>query len=125
MSEQGQTKLDTSQTLQTLSRTLLARRTASPETSYTARLMAKGPDAILKKIGEESAELIIAGKVGEPLPIICESADVLYHLMVLLAFHELSIEQVLQELARREGLSGLAEKAARPEQTTADRPAGD
>lgn len=99
--------------LHRLSTILLERRQASPETSYTAQLLAKGPDAILKKIGEECAELIIAGKAGELSPVVCESADVLYHVMVLLAFYGLSIDDVLQELRRREGVSGIDEKKSR------------
>jgi phosphoribosyl-ATP pyrophosphohydrolase len=99
--------------LHRISETLLARRKADPETSYTAQLMAKGPDAILKKIGEETAELIMAGKEGNRLHVVWESTDVLYHTMVLLAFYGLSIEDVLQEMRRREGVSGIDEKKAR------------
>ncbi|QWT44978.1 phosphoribosyl-ATP diphosphatase [Azospira inquinata] len=99
--------------LQRLSETLLSRRNADPETSYTAQLMAKGPDSILKKIGEESAELIMAGKEGNRLHIVWETTDVLYHAMVLLAFYGLTMEDVLQELRRREGISGIDEKNSR------------
>ncbi len=99
--------------LHRLSETLLSRRNADPETSYTAQLLAKGPDAILKKIGEECAELIMAGKEGNRLHVVWESTDVLYHTMVLLAFYGLSIEDVLQEMRRREGISGIDEKKAR------------
>ncbi len=99
--------------LQRLSETLLSRRNADPETSYTAQLMAKGPDSILKKIVEESAELIMAGKVGNRLHIVWETTDVLYHAMVLLAFYGLTMEDVLQELRRREGISGIDEKNSR------------
>ncbi len=99
--------------LHRLSETLLARRNADPESSYTAQLMSKGPDAILKKIGEECAELIMAGKEGNRLHVVWESTDVLYHTMVLLAFYGLSIEDVLQEMRRREGISGIDEKKAR------------
>ena len=99
--------------LQRLSETLLSRRNADPETSYTALLMAKGPDSILKKIGEESAELIMAGKEGNRLHIVWETTDVLYHAMVLLAFYGLTMEDVLQELRRREGISGIDEKNSR------------
>lgn len=96
-----------------LSATLAARRNADPETSYTARLFSKGPDSILKKIGEESAELIMAAKDGVNQSIIMESADVMYHVMVLLAFYGLSIDDVCQELQRREGVSGIDEKKSR------------
>ncbi|MDR1351441.1 MAG: phosphoribosyl-ATP diphosphatase [Zoogloeaceae bacterium] len=98
-----------------LSATLEERKTADPETSYVARLLAKGPDAILKKIGEESVELIMASKDGKPAEIIYEAADVLFHLLALLAFHGLSIEDVRRELTRREGVSGITEKASRPQ----------
>lgn len=99
--------------LKRLADTLEARKTADPQSSYTARLYAKGLDAILKKIGEESAETIIAAKDGNPEQIVYEIADLWFHTLVLLAQQGLHPEQVLQELARREGLSGIAEKAAR------------
>ncbi len=99
--------------LNRLSATLASRRNADPSTSYTAKLLAKGPDSILKKIGEESAELIMAAKDGVHQSIIMESADVLYHTMVLLAFYGLSIDDVCRELERREGVSGVEEKNAR------------
>jgi phosphoribosyl-ATP pyrophosphohydrolase len=81
--------------------------------SYTAQLFANGPDSILKKIGEETAELIMAGKEGKRLKVVWESTDVIYHVLVLLAFYGLSIEDVSQEMRRREGISGIDEKAAR------------
>jgi phosphoribosyl-ATP pyrophosphohydrolase len=96
-----------------LSETLIARRHADPETSYTAKLMAGAPDSILKKIGEESAELIMAGKEGNRLHVVWESTDVIFHVLILLAHYGLSIEDVLQELRRREGISGIDEKKAR------------
>lgn len=99
--------------LDRLSATLAARRHADPAKSYTARLLARGPDAILKKIGEEAAELIMASKDGERDAILYEAADVLFHTLVLLAFHGLSIDDVRRELARREGVSGIEEKKAR------------
>lgn len=99
--------------LHRLSETLTSRRNADPESSYTAQLFAKGPDAILKKIGEESAELIMAGTKGNKLHVVWESTDVLFHVMVLLAHYGLSIDDVLQELRRREGISGVDEKKAR------------
>ena len=100
--------------LHRLSETLASRRHADPETSYTAKLFAGGPDSILKKIGEESAELIMASKDGKRLNIVRESADLFYHVLVLLAFHGLSIEDVSQEMRRREGMSGIDEKNSRP-----------
>jgi len=84
-----------------------------PTNSYVARLLQKGPDAILKKIGEESTELVMASKDGVPDRIIGEMADLWFHCLVVLISHGLRPEQVLAELARREGLSGLAEKAQR------------
>jgi phosphoribosyl-ATP pyrophosphohydrolase len=97
----------------TASRRRCSRRNADPESSYTAQLFAKGPDSILKKIGEECAELIMAGKEGNKLHVVWESTDVIYHVMVLLAFYGLSIEDVLQEMRRREGISGIDEKKSR------------
>ena len=105
--------MSTQDMLHRLSETLIARRNADPTTSYTAQLFASGPDSILKKIGEESAELIMAAKDGMRLKIVWESTDVIYHVMVLLAFYGLGIEDVLQEMRRREGISGIDEKAAR------------
>ena len=99
--------------LQRLSETLTARRNADTSSSYTAQLLAKGPDSILKKIGEECAELIMAGKEGNRLHIVRESADVLFHMMVLLVHAGLSIDDVLVEMRRREGISGIEEKRAR------------
>ena len=94
--------------LQRLETTLVSRKGADPSTSYTAKLFAKGPDSILNKIGEESSELI-----GVPENIVYESADLIYHAMALLTFYDLSIEDVLQELHRREGTSGIVEKNSR------------
>ena len=105
--------MSTHDILHRLSETLASRRNADPETSYTAQLFASGPDSILKKIGEECAELIMASKDGKRLNIVWESTDVIYHVMVLLAFYGLSIEDVIQEMRRREGISGIDEKAAR------------
>ncbi len=90
-----------------------------PATSYVSRLFSKGDDAILKKIGEEATELVMAAKDaridGDSAKVLYECADLWFHSMVLLAKFDLSPQQVLDELARREGLSGLAEKAARPD----------
>ena len=99
--------------LQRLSATLASRKGADPSTSYTAKLFAKGPDSILKKNGEESAEVIMAAKDGQRGPIISESADLIYHLLALLAFYDMGIDEVAQELARREGVSGIDEKNSR------------
>jgi phosphoribosyl-ATP pyrophosphohydrolase len=90
-----------------------------PETSYVARLFAKGDDAILKKIGEEATETVMAAKdaraAGDSSKVLYECADLWFHSLVLLAQFGLSPQQVLDELARREGLSGLDEKASRAE----------
>jgi histidine triad (HIT) family protein len=99
--------------LNRLSETLASRRNADPETSYTARLFAGAPDSILKKIGEESAELIMAAKDNDLPHIARESADLVYHLLALLASYGMSIEDVARELALREGVSGIDEKKSR------------
>jgi phosphoribosyl-ATP pyrophosphohydrolase len=84
-----------------------------PEKSYVARLFAKGPDAMLKKIGEEATEVVMAAKDGVPARIVGEVADLWFHSLVVLAAHDLKPADVLAELARREGLSGLEEFALR------------
>ena len=101
--------------LQQLADTLEARKSADADSSYVAKLYAGGDDKILKKLGEEAAETIIAAKNGKPDQIIYETADLWFHTMVMLAHHGLSPDDVLQELARRFGLSGLEEKAQRKE----------
>lgn len=105
--------MSTHDILHRLSETLATRKHADPEKSYTAKLIADGPDSILKKIGEECAELIMAGKEGKRLKVVWESTDVIYHILVLLAYYDLGIEDVSQEMRRREGISGIDEKAAR------------
>ncbi|MET0066093.1 MAG: phosphoribosyl-ATP diphosphatase [Candidatus Thiodiazotropha sp.] len=102
-----------SDVLQQLSEVLEARKQADPESSYVAKLYAKGLDAILKKIGEEATETVMAAKDGVPEKIIYETADLWFHTLVLLAQQGLGPDQVLQELQRRFGLSGLEEKARR------------
>lgn len=99
--------------LQRLAEVLEQRKSQSPESSYVASLYAKGLDAILKKVGEEATETVIAAKDGDPDKIIYEMADLWFHCLVLLAQQGLSPDRVLEELARRFGLSGLTEKAAR------------
>jgi len=89
-------------------------RGGDPQTSYVARLLAKAPDAFLKKIGEEATELVMAAKDGQPDRIVSETADLWFHCLVMLTHYNLRPEDVLAELARREGLSGLEEKARRP-----------
>jgi phosphoribosyl-ATP pyrophosphohydrolase len=90
-----------------------ARRGAEPASSYVASLLAKGEDAILKKIGEEATETVMAAKDGDKLRLTAEVADLWFHCLVLLAHHRLGPDDVLAELSRREGKSGLDEKAAR------------
>ena len=99
--------------LQRLTETLETRKQASPESSYAAKLFSQGEDAILKKIGEETTEVILASKAGDKSHLVYETADLWFHCMVLLAQHGLSADDVLNELARREGLSGIAEKENR------------
>jgi phosphoribosyl-ATP pyrophosphohydrolase len=99
--------------LQRLAATIEARKGAEPGSSYVAALFAKGDDAILKKIGEEATEAVIAGKDGDKIRIAAEVADLWFHCLVLLARHGLGPADVFAELARREGISGHAEKAAR------------
>jgi phosphoribosyl-ATP pyrophosphohydrolase len=101
--------------LQQLAQVLEQRKLESPDKSYVASLYAKGLDTILKKIGEEAAETIIAGKGGDKQQIIYETADLWFHCMVLLADQGLSPDDVLNELQRRFGLSGHDEKAQRKE----------
>ncbi len=101
--------------LERLAELLEQRKTADPQTSYVAKLYSKGMDAVLKKVGEEAAETILAAKDGDPQKVIYETADLWFHCMVMLAQAGLKPQDVLDELARREGLSGIAEKASRKE----------
>lgn len=96
-----------------LAATLEQRKSESPDQSYVAKLYAKGTDAILKKIGEEATETVIAGKQGDAAQIIYETADLWFHTLVLLSHNGLHPHDVLKELERRFGLSGLQEKASR------------
>ena len=93
--------------------TIASRRGADPASSYVAALFAKGDDAILKKIGEEATETVMAAKDGDKLRIAAEVADLWFHCLVLLARHGMGPGDVRAELARREGTSGIAEKASR------------
>jgi len=99
--------------LKQLDEVLEQRKTADPDSSYVAKLYSKGLDDILKKIGEEATETVMAAKDGEPDKIIYETADLWFHCMVLLSNQGLSSKDVLNELARRFGLSGIEEKASR------------
>lgn len=109
----GGTEPTAADTLARLAAVIESRRAADPGTSYVARLFAKGHDAILKKIGEEATETVMAAKDGDKLRITAEVADLWFHCLVLLARHGLGPADVRAELARREGIPGLAEKAAR------------
>ncbi|MEI8362857.1 MAG: phosphoribosyl-ATP diphosphatase [Betaproteobacteria bacterium] len=105
-------------TLNRLAELLEQRKSADPQTSYVAKLYAKGMDSILKKVGEEAAETIIAAKNGDNEHLIYETADLWFHTLVMLAQAGLKPQDVLNELARREGLSGLVEKSSRSEEGT-------
>jgi phosphoribosyl-ATP pyrophosphohydrolase len=106
-------KLSSHDTLARLAAVIESRRGGDPDKSYVARLFAKGPDAILKKIGEEATETVMAAKDGDRARIVAEMADLWFHAMVALAAFGLKPQDVLDELARREGLSGLEEFALR------------
>jgi phosphoribosyl-ATP pyrophosphohydrolase len=102
-----------SDVLQQLALVLEERKQAEPDSSYVAKLYAKGLDAILKKIGEEATETVMAAKDGDPEKIVYETADLWFHTLVLLAHQGMSPGHVLRELERRFGLSGLEEKSRR------------
>ncbi|MBA4352702.1 MAG: phosphoribosyl-ATP diphosphatase [Rhodobacter sp.] len=96
-----------------LAATIAARKGADPDTSWTAKLLSKGPEKCAEKFGEEAVEAIIEAVKGDRDRLTAEAADVLYHLLVMLAARDVTLEDVLAELDRREGTSGLSEKAAR------------
>jgi phosphoribosyl-ATP pyrophosphohydrolase len=99
--------------LDRLAVTIATRRTASPETSWTARLLSSGPEKCAAKFGEEAVEAIVEAVKGDRAALTSEAADVLYHLLVMLASRDLSLSDVLRELDRREGRSGIDEKSGR------------
>jgi phosphoribosyl-ATP pyrophosphohydrolase len=99
--------------LRRLTETIESRKGADPGSSYVASLFSKGHDAILKKIGEEAAETLLAAKDGDKLHIVRETADLWFHCLVMLAWHGLGPDDVLAELKRREGISGMDEKKSR------------
>jgi phosphoribosyl-ATP pyrophosphohydrolase len=101
--------------LERLADTLEARKGADAASSYVAGLYRKGTDAILKKVGEEATETVLAAKGGDKLALVRETADLWFHTMIMLVHAGLRPSDVLAELARREGISGVAEKAARTE----------
>ncbi|MBV8658665.1 MAG: phosphoribosyl-ATP diphosphatase [Burkholderiales bacterium] len=104
-----------SEILRRIAETLEARKGADPEQSYTSRLMHKGTDAICKKVGEEAVETVMAAKDGDRLHLVYEVADLWFHSLILLSHMGLGPDDVLAELARREGISGIDEKASRKE----------
>ena len=99
--------------LDRLAATIKARRSADPATSWTAQLLAQGPQKAAEKFGEEAREAIAEAIKGDRAALTREAADVLYHLLVMLAARDVTLEAVLDEMSRREGVSGLEEKAAR------------
>jgi phosphoribosyl-ATP pyrophosphohydrolase len=104
---------DASVVLARVAATIEARRGADPATSYVASLLAADPDRLLKKIGEEATETVLAAKAGDRLALVRETADLWFHSMIVLARHGLGPADVLAEMHRREGISGLDEKASR------------
>ncbi|MBK5945908.1 phosphoribosyl-ATP diphosphatase [Rhodobacter veldkampii DSM 11550] len=96
-----------------LAATIAARKGADPDSSWTAKLLAKGPEKCAEKFGEEAVEAIIEAVRGDRTRLTAEAADVIYHLLVMLAARDVTLADVEAELARREGTSGLTEKAAR------------
>jgi phosphoribosyl-ATP pyrophosphohydrolase len=112
-------------TLARLAQVIATRRGGDPERSYVARLFAKGPDAILKKIGEEATEVVMAAKDKDTTKLVHEVADLWFHCMLALEAFGLKPQDVLAELERREGLSGLEEFAARKAQARDDERQGE
>jgi phosphoribosyl-ATP pyrophosphohydrolase len=96
-----------------LTATIEARKSAEPDSSWTAKLLSRGPDKCAEKFGEEAVEAIVAAVKGERDNLRAEAADVIYHLAVMLAARDLTLADVMAELERREGTSGIAEKASR------------
>ena len=102
-----------SDTLSRLFATIETRKSANPDSSWTAKLLSKGPEKCAEKFGEEAVEAIIEAVKGDKAALTSEAADVIYHLAVMLAARDIPLEDVLAELERREGTSGLEEKASR------------
>ncbi|HGG05334.1 MAG TPA: phosphoribosyl-ATP diphosphatase [Aliiroseovarius sp.] len=99
--------------LEELAATIAARKTADPDRSWTARLLAQGPEKAAEKFGEEAVEAIIEAVKGDRDKLVSEAADVLYHLLVMLTARDVDLADVLAELERRQGVSGIEEKASR------------
>jgi len=104
----------TADVLARIAATIESRKGADPAQSYVAALLGNGEDAVLKKIGEEATETVMAAKDGDKIRVVAEVADLWFHCLVLLARHGLGPADVLRELLRREGTSGHAERASRP-----------
>jgi len=102
--------------LQAVYQVIQERKSASADSSYTASLLQKGVDKILKKLGEEATEVVIAGKGGKREEIVYETADLFFHALVLLGYYDIPPEEIYAELRRRFGTSGIAEKASRPKE---------
>ena len=100
--------------LERLQAAIESRRNADPKSSYVASLNAKGLDEILRKVAEEAVEVVLASKGGDRAHLVSETADLLFHCLVMLSWHGLKLGDVLAELERREGRSGIEEKASRP-----------
>ncbi|HHW33085.1 MAG TPA: phosphoribosyl-ATP diphosphatase [Paracoccus solventivorans] len=100
--------------LERLAATVESRRNADPESSWTAKLLSRGPEKCAEKFGEEAVEAIIEAVRGDRERLTSEAADVLFHLLVMLAARGVTLAEVLAELERREGVSGIKEKASRP-----------
>ncbi|WP_170781896.1 phosphoribosyl-ATP diphosphatase [Ruegeria conchae] len=100
--------------LHELAATIEARKGADPDSSWTAKLLSKGPEKCAEKFGEEAIEAIIEAAKGDNKKLTSEAADVLYHLLVMLAASDVELDDVLAELAQRQGTSGITEKASRP-----------
>lgn len=116
-SDAPETGIEASAVLERLAATIASRNPAKggdPASSYVAKLLSRGPDSFLKKIGEEATEVVLAAKDSQPDKIIYETADLWFHCLVMLEYYGLQPRQVLDELARREGVSGITEKAGRP-----------
>jgi len=101
-------------TLQDLADLIAARKDANPDTSWTAKLLHQGPEKCAEKFGEEAIEAIIEAVKGDTEKLTSEAADVLYHMLVMLTARDVTLQDVVDELAKRHGTSGIAEKAARP-----------
>ncbi|APX90536.1 phosphoribosyl-ATP diphosphatase [Brevirhabdus pacifica] len=97
-----------------LARTVAARKGADPDTSWTAKLLSQGPDKCAEKFGEEAVEAVVAAVRGDRAHLTAEAADVIFHLLVMCAARDVDLADIADELARRAGTSGIAEKAARP-----------